>query len=436
MKKSLILFMVFLFAMLPLSSVIACKSEFPSASGLNKIEHFVFIMQENRSFDHYFGTYPGADGIPPGVALQDPVDGTMVAPFHLTGGISFDAPHEWDNAWACINDGKMNGFMIEAYKTYGLSVTPVPGLPGYDPKEVMGYYDYRDIPNYWNYARLYVLQDRMFASSAGFSLVNHLYMLAAQSGGYYGGFPFPETYNFPQITELLASGNITWKYYVTSGASPDEEGRAIGSESEQKENPKEYTLWNPLPAFPKVANDLTQFIFLQDTAEFYKDAQAGHLPEVSWICPFLGNPLSEHPAFKEASVMDGMAYVTGLINAVMQGPDWNSSAIFLCWDDWGGYYDHVVPPRVDEGGFGIRVPGLIISPYSKQGYVDHNTYSFDSWLRLIEERFSIQPMTARDRDALNMIDSFDFTQKPRPPVILSATKEGSSYPQSLQQIRH
>jgi phospholipase C len=88
-----------------------------------------------------------------------------------------------------------------------------------------------------------------------------------------------------------------------------------------------------------------------------------------------------------------MAYVTGLVNAVMQGKDWDSTAIFIAWDDWGGFYDHVVPPKVDEFGYGIRVPGLIISPYAREGYVDHNTYSFESWLKIVEERFGVAPMT-------------------------------------------
>lgn len=131
-----------------------------------------------------------------------------------------------------------------------------------------------------------------------------------------------------------------------------------------------------------------------------------------------------------------MAYVTGLVNAVMKSPDWNSTAIFISWDDCGGFYDHVQPPKIDYYGFGIRVPGLVISPYSKQGYIDHNTYSFESWLRIVEERFSVQSMTARDRDSSDMIDTFDFSQKPRPPVILNATKEGSVYPQQKQKIEH
>ena len=404
--------------------------------GLDKIKHFVFIMQENRSFDHYFGTYPGANGIPPGVTLKDPKDGTMVAPFHDTGDINRGGPHDWDNAQGSINKGKMDGFVIESYKAInpnGIFANPAVA-EGKNPKDVMGYHDYHEIPNYWDYAQLYVLQDAMFESVASYSLPAHLYMLAAQSGGYYSGLgqAQPTTYNFPEITELLTSGKINWKYYVTAGSEPDtEDAHVVGSQSEEEQAPNKYSLWNPLPAFPAVQDNPTERARLQGTAQFYTDAQAGTLPEVSWVIP--SGAVSEHPP---CSVKAGMVYVTGLVNAVMQGPDWDSTAIFISWDDWGGFYDHVAPPQIDEMGLGIRVPGLVISPYAKQSYIDHNTYSFESWLKIVEERFNVHPMTARDTQAKDMIDAFDFTQKPRAPVILSPTEKGSVYPQTLQTISH
>jgi uncharacterized protein (TIGR03437 family) len=153
------------------------------------------------------------------------------------------------------------------------------------------------------------------------------------------------------------------------------------------------------------------------------------LPQVSWIIP--NSDLSEHPP---ASIATGSNYVTGLINAVMNSPLWNSTAIFVAWDDWGGFYDHVDPPKVDQYGLGIRVPGLIISPYARQGYVDHKTYSFESWLKIIEERFGFNPMTGRDNTANDMADAFDFTQQPRPPVVLSGN--GSPYPPVPQNLIH
>lgn len=406
--------------------------------GLEKIEHFVFIMQENRAFDEYFGTYPGADGIPKGVCLKDPVGGGCVAPYHDTNDVNRGGPHGWDNAHADIDNGRMDGFVAEAYKGksdkgQGPCRPPAPDCtPGKDPRDVMGYHDFHEIPNYWNYARLYVLQDHMFESVASYSLPAHLYMLAAQSGGYTGkNQKMPSTYNFPEITELLTSGKIDWKYYVTSGKLPDtEDAEVVGTMAMQEQNPHKYTLWNPLPAFPQVKNDPAQFGRLVDTSQFYKDAKEGRLPQVSWVIP--SSNVSEHPP---AGVKEGMAYVTGLVNAVMQGPDWDTTAIFISWDDWGGFYDHVAPPKVDEFGYGIRVPGIVISPYAKQGYIDHNTYSFESWLKVVEERFGVKSMTARDTLAGDMLQAFDFSQKPRLPVILDATMDGSPYPQPIQAIR-
>jgi phospholipase C len=417
----------------------ACSKPAPATSqipaGLEKIEHFVFIMQENRSFDSYFGTYPGADGIPENVSLLDPWDNSLIKPFHDTGIVDFDGPHGWENAQADINGGKMDGFLKEAYKKYSEG-TAISRAHGNDPREVMGWHDYNEIPNYWNYAHLYVLQDRMFESIASYSLPAHLYKLAAQSGGYTGyNQPYPQKFDFPEITELLASGSISWKYYVTSGNVTDQTGQAIGTEAEQQQDPEQYTYWNPLPAFPKVWDDPSQRVSLVDTAKFYEDARLGTLPQVSWIQPFFANKLSEHPAFR-GGVRAGMAYVTGLVNAIMQSPEWNTTAVFVSWDDWGGFYDHVNPPKVDEFGYGIRVPGLVISPYAKQGFIDHKTYSFESWLKIVEQRFGVASMTERDRNADSMLNSFDFTQSPRLPVVLSATVEGSAYPQPLQSIQH
>jgi phospholipase C len=142
------------------------------------------------------------------------------------------------------------------------------------------------------------------------------------------------------------------------------------------------------------------------------------------------NKESEHPP---ALVSTGQAYVTGLINAVMQGPDWNSTAIFLAWDDWGGFYDHVVPPTVDENGYGLRVPGIVISPYAKKGYIDHQTLSFDAYLKFIEDDFlnsqrldpktdgrpDPRPDVREDASILgNLLSDFDFNQSPRPPMVL------------------
>ena len=380
--------------------------------GLEKIQHFVFIMQENRSFDHYFGTYPGAEGIPPGVCVPGSSGSACAAPSHDASLVNQGGAHNWVNALNSIDGGLMDGFIAGSSQR---------------PGDVMGWHDYRELSNYWNYARLYVLQDRLFESITSYSLPAHLYMLAAQSGGYIGtGQTKPVSFSFSEITQLLGSGKIDWRYYVNRGKTA---GAADGGVADVDSDETTYTFWNPLPAFPAVKNDPTQFSRLTDAAQFYTDAQNGKLPQVSWIIP--NSTLSEHPP---ASVAAGMNYVTGLVNAVMNSPSWNSSAIFIAWDDWGGFYDHVDPPKVDQYGLGIRVPGLVISPYARQGYVDHKTYSFESWLRLAEERFGVIPMTVRDYTANDMADAFDFTQQPRPPVLMNSN--GSPYPPAAQNLLH
>ena len=167
---------------------------------------------------------------------------------------------------------------------------------------------------------------------------------------------------------------------------------------------------------------------IQSINRFYAAAKAGSLPAVTWIVP--SGEVSEHPP---APVSFGQTYVTSLINAVMSSPDWSSTAIFLAWDDWGGFYDHVVPPSVDENGYGLRVPGIVISPYAKSGYVDHQILSFDAYDKFIEDDFlhgqRIDPRTdgrpdprpdVREDEPIlgDLISDFDFNQAPHPPVIL------------------
>jgi phospholipase C len=168
---------------------------------------------------------------------------------------------------------------------------------------------------------------------------------------------------------------------------------------------------------------------IQPVDRFMADVQAGTLPAVSWIVP--NGTVSEHPP---ALVSAGQAYVTGLINAIMESPLWSSTAIFLAWDDWGGFYDHVIPPRVDVNGYGLRVPGLVISPYAKRGYIDHQTLSFDAYVKFIEDDFlgsqRLDPLTdgrpdprptVRESVPLlgDLTQDFDFNQVPQPPLILT-----------------
>jgi phospholipase C len=211
------------------------------------------------------------------------------------------------------------------------------------------------------------------------------------------------------------------------GSEPDCEDDSALSCAPVKQNSKTPGIWNPLPYFDTVKAD-GELTNIQPVANFYAQAKTGTLPSISWVVP--SGEVSEHPP---APVSFGQSYVTSLVNAVMQSPDWSSTAIFPSWDDWGGFYDHVAPPSVDQNGYGLRVPGLVISPYARQGYIDHQVLSFDAYDKFIEDDFlnsaRIDPRSdgrpdprpgVREDAAIlgNLLSDFDFNQAPRPPVLL------------------
>ncbi len=422
-----------------------------NGSDIHKIKHIIVIMQENRSFDTYFGTYPGADGIPmnngvPTICVNDPQIGQCIKPYHDTQDLNHGGPHGAVNATTDIDGGKMDGFIAQAERGKGSCINPNdPACSGNGHTDVMGYHTAHEIPNYWAYAKNFVLQDHMFEPNASWSLPSHLFMVSGWSArcsqkgdaqSCVNNIQGPVTlqrannynadYAWTDLTYLLYKANVTWAYYVAPGTEPDCQDDAASCTA-VKQGPKTPGIWNPLPDFDTVQQD-GQRSNIQSVNNFYTAAKNGSLPAVSWVTP--DQKESEHPP---ALVSTGQSYVTGLMNAVMQGPDWNSSAIFLAWDDWGGFYDHVAPPTVDQNGYGLRVPGLVISPYAKQGYIDHQTLSFDAYLKFIEDDFlggsRLNPKTdgrpdprptVREEASIlgNLANDFDFTQSPRQPVIL------------------
>jgi phospholipase C len=421
-------------------------------AGIHKIQHVVVIMQENRSFDSYFGTYPGADGIPHGVCVPDPASGTCVAPFHDSANVNYGGPHSAKNATADIDAGRMDGFVGQAEQGQGCSSTD----PNCSPcttqpskcNDAMGYHDAREIPNYWAYAHDYVLQDHMFEPNASWSLPEHLFQVSEWSAACTSPTnPFSCTnqvqkpnrlkgltaldtrplYAWTDMTYLLHKFGVSWGYYVFQGTEPDCENDAAVTCAPVKQGPKTANIWNPLPHFETVHED-GQLGNVQTLTNFFTAAKNGTLPAVSWIDP--NGKVSEHPP---SPVSAGQTYVTGLINAIMNGPDWNSTAIFLSWDDWGGFYDHVVPPVVDQNGYGLRVPGLVISPYARQGFIDHQTLSHDAYNKFIEDDFlggqRLDPATdgrpdprpdVRETNPLlgDLTADFDFLAQPRSPTVL------------------
>jgi phospholipase C len=425
-------------------------NSFDLSTARAKIKHIIVIMQENRSFDHYFGAFPGADGIPmvngvPSVSNYDPVTKRYIKPYHDTADINVGGPHGNPAETTCVDKGAMDGFIVSAVGGKTVVDTNNPAQKG--DTSVMEWHDAREIPNYWKYADSFVLQDRLFEPNASWSLPDHLFMISGWSarctnpsdpmscvsdinnpGNGTTSMGDTSKWAWTPITYLLHNDSVSWAYYLTEGYEPDcpsgDEDCIPGTLKT-----KVPSIWNPLPNFTYVENHpLQQLDRIQVIDSFFAAAKAGALPAVCWICP--ESAISEHPP---ASIHAGQAYVTGLINAVMSGPQWNSTVIFLTWDDWGGFYDHVVPPKVDQNGFGIRVPAMVISPYARKGFIDHQVLSHDAYLKFIEDIFlsgsRLDPATDGRPDSRptvrenlaqlgELIRDFDFTQTPRPPMVL------------------
>jgi phospholipase C len=453
-------------------------------SGIHKIRHVVVLMMENRSFDSFFGTYPGATGLPRHnghftTCMPDPANHDCVRPYHDTSFINGGSAHGNADFITDLNGGHMNGF-IQDVETPGNSS----GWCGWKStsgcmptqNDVMGYHTAREIPNYWSLAKNFVLNDHMFEPTGSWSGTAHLFEVSQWSAKCTNGWdpsscstfigtswPLPRgntivlctlsralgvfhvpagctpttqapspTFAWTDMTYLLHGHNVNWGYFVTPGPAPDCEGGlrsckpthvSVGSDN----------LWNPLIGFATVRQD-HQLGNIQTTGQFLKLAHRGKLPSVSWVAP--DQPHSDHPP---ADLRAGQAFVANTINTIERGPDWRSTAIFLAWDDWGGFYDNVKPPTDGGYTFGFRVPAMVISPYARRGFVDHSTMSFDAYNKFIEDDFlggqRLDPRTdgrpdprpnVREnlRDAGSILRDFNFSQKPRKPLILPLHPRG------------
>jgi len=423
-----------------------------TASDSTPIKHLIFIVQENHSFDNYFGTYPGVigynqlaalpqdpnetgsptvspfhlnvsqpilivgDELPPGVSDPDELNmslvasnSTSVSPFELLNeSIGQDLSHAWTVAHGAYDHGKMDGF-VKAEKSI----------------LTMGYYDRSDIPNYWAYADHFVLDDYFFSSLMGPSFPNHLYIASGSNGptnitaswvinhGIVDNPPANFNWQGVDLTwstlaQQLSEAGVSWKWY---------DGDA---------NPLKPSIWNVLPLFDYFQQNPTQLDdHVASTSTFASDVESGNLPAVSWIIPGSWAPPtypavckgispSEHPPARSDC---GMDYVTYLVDQVMQSQYWQSTAIVITWDDYGGFYDQVPPPQVDQYGEGFRVPTLVISPWAKPHYIDNTTYEFASMIKLADTLYSIQPDAPRVVAANDMMNSFNFSQAPQPPLI-------------------
>jgi phospholipase C len=483
-------------------ATLACSAQASAPQGIHKIKHVVIIMQENRSFDSYFGTYPGADGIPglagnPGrePCIPDPqTPHRCHKPWHNRSDINAGGPHMKVDALEDINGGKMNGFIRSVLSgrldtdrlachvpilTTSKLTSVLAGPPCLD---VMGYHNGRELKDYWAYAHHFVLQDHMFEPALTWSEPSHLYLMSdwsayclnplkplscktdlinpdADGKNPYGNpsaaltglltvtdkddIDNPE-YGWTDITYLLHKYHVSWRYYLTQGTEPDcADGAMTCTQVPQHVQTPE--IWNPLPDFVDVHQD-HQLGNIVDLQHFFHDAFGGHLPAVSWVIPSGDN--SEHPP---ARVSTGQDHVVRVIDAIMRGPDWKSTAIFLAWDDWGGFYDHVKPPVIDGEHWGIRVPGLVISPYARQGFIDHQQLTFAAYLKFIEDDFlhhqRLNPKTDGRPDSRpyvgenarglgDLVKDFNFSQKPRPPFILRRIPPGQLPPDLIPVLKN
>jgi phospholipase C len=418
-------------------SGLAATSKPTRAATSSPIKHVVVLMMENHSFDNYFGTYPGANGIPAGVCVPDPALGTCDHPYHFVdrypSGYTHDLPHEASYAPADINSGKMDGFVASEQHACKCSTA-----------ESMGYFDATDIPVYWRYAKNYTLYDHLFEQVTSWSFPSHLWMVSEWSAsctsptnplsctgtpkvGFPGWKTWPSSNTLPwtDMTYILHKGGVSWGYYNTDITQPV--CQPSNTCTMAASNPGTPVFWNPLPWFTDVQQD-GQLGNIGTVSAFEAAAAANNLPSVSWVIPDRSG--SGHPA---TSTNPGSEqYAVNVINAIESSPEWSSTAIFLGWDDWGGEYDHVVPPALDKIGLGLRVPEILISPYARVGSIDHQTLSVDAINRFIEDTFlggqRLDPAndgrpdsrtTVRENSPLigDITQDFDFSNPPAPPIL-------------------
>jgi phospholipase C len=392
-----------------------------SAPANNPIKHIVVIMQENRAFDNFFWTYPGVIGGVdqyPNLCLPKNTKfplSSCVKPYLSTSPtIAHDLPHTYSASQISYNNGAMNGFITAA----GGSTLP------------MVYYDNQTIPVVWSFASHYTLDDMFFTSVKSYSQPNHWYMVAGTSPAvsiYEDATQersecvsgsvltlntctyISEAQPITTIIDLLSHSSISWKYYDAPLAPSLD--RAILSGTA-------FDYWNVLSAKNNSYTTPSYFDNFVWRGQILNDTISGHLPDVSWVIP--AGAISDHPP---ANLTLGEYWIGDVIDTIMNSPYWSSTAIILTWDDYGGFFDTVVPPTVPQYGLGFRGPAIIISPYSRAGYIDNTTYSFGSILRFIEWKFDLPSLGTQDAVSNNLLNSFDFSQSPLLPNAFPLTSQ-------------
>ncbi len=371
------------------------------------IQHIVILVKENRSFDNYFGRFPGADGATSGLTSA----GRVVPLGHTPDHPLLDIAHAGDAADIAVNHGLMNGFDL------------LPGAIQNGKDIALTQLHQSDIPNYWAYARTFTLDDHFFSTINGPSYPNHLVTVAASSANTDDN-PILNTYHswgcdagpYTKVDTVdLHTGHHYWtKPCIDINTLPDELQKA--GISWKYYAPSQYQsgyIWSALNSIKHIRYSPLWTTNVVNTGQFVKDIQAGTLPQVSWLV--MNESASEHPPH---SACAGENWTVDELNALMRSPLWSSTAVFLTWDDFGGFYDHVAPPYLNLISYGPRVPTMIISPYARPGFVDHQQYDFASILRYIEDKYHLPQLNTYDRLAKDISAGLDFTQHPLPPLIL------------------
>jgi phospholipase C len=364
------------------------------------IRHVITVMQENHSFDNYFGTYPGTYGLPRKVCMpRDPRDpgAGCVKPFPMRHRPAEDLSDAPQAALAQLDGGRMDGFL-----------SAMTDQRGRRRETAMGFYDRRDLPFYWSVADQYVLFDAFFGSALGGSLTNHMFWVTGGPGDEDPSETVPAGgFVAPTIFDRLQAKGISWRFYV-GNYHP-----RVTFRSRRRGDRSGQLVAVPPLNYARFVDDRRLFSHIVPLSRLSKDMQRGTLPAVSYVVP-LG--AREHPP---GSLETGQSVVRTLLNGLIRSRYWSSSAFMLSYDSSGGWYDHVPPPRVDRWGLGFRVPALLVSAYARHGHVDHTPLDFTSILKFIEDNWGLRPLTDRDRHAKGLMSAFDFGHGPRPAAFVS-----------------
>ena len=368
------------------------------------IEHLVVVMQQNHTFDNYFGTYPGANGTPPDTCMPISITTTnsedCITPFRIGFYPLEDLSHSSSTFEYQYQNGEMSGF-VEALTRMNQ-----------DGNLTMGYYSEEDIPFYWNLADEFVLFDNYFSSAHTGSITNRMFSISGKPGAEFNRIPEKGFGDIPTIFDKLQERGISWKYYIK-----DYDPALNYRNLQELDYLPPQVQWVPLLGFDRFLDDPDLYSRIVDLEEYYVDLENGTLPAVSYVL-LLG--ATEHPL---SELTLGQRTTRTMVQMLMQSDVWESSALLITYDDWGGWYDHVSPPQVDEYGYGFRVPALLVSAYARQGYIDHTQLDHTSILKFIEENWGIEPLAARDAKANNFLSAFDFTIPPREPMFISGTRD-------------